>query len=633
MSVQAGVLSFVGRPISPELVDSIDSRLRPFGAEAAGRHAVNGVALVHRSFHVTPEDVSEVQPHIARCGCVMTWDGRLDNRDDLIFDLWRQLGNAPTDVAIAAEAFSTWGVQGLQRLVGDWSLVVWDPRDRSVTLASDYAGIRALYYAEREGALHWSTSLAELVVRLDLCSELDSRFIVGYLTGLNAPELTPYLGVSSVPVGHALVWSRDGRVQRQRFWQLRTGRTEHKTLLDYGVEFRSVFARSVGSRLRAEHSVWAELSGGLDSSSVVCVADYVLKQRSRPQWQLGTVSCISSGSPESDERRFIAAVEEQRQQRSHYVFSESAVDSVDQRWAWVSPHHPFGKSLEMFRIAAQHGGRVLLSGRFGDVVMLNTPEDLGGIFEALAAGHVREVASRAHDWCVNTRRTVWDLTYSLTLEFLPASCRRRSSIGELLSPFGVEGTDPIEGAVQAFHMTRPLAQLWYEAAVGRSSRAIAAEPRGKRLLLADILDCTELRWLQSPPELSPVVYAHPYADRRLVEFMLSVPASVASGPGRPRALMKEALKDVLPARVLGRFSKGYADPLHLRIIKARLPVDLGDLDSWQVVQRSYVDRVHLRNALSDVRNGASRKLKNLLMVVSLERWLATREAQARAALC
>lgn len=194
----------------------------------------------------------------------------------------------------------------------------------------------------------------------------------------------------------------------------------------------------------------------------------------------------------------------------------------------------------------------------------------------------------------------------------------------MLHPFGASTTRPEYAAAEAFHLTAPLAQIWHEHAEARASRLLAILPASRRSFLADVLDSTELRWLQSPPELSPVTYSHPYADRRLIEFMLAIPANVAVQPGQPRALMRAALEGVLPPRVRARFSKGFADPLHLRAIRQRLPADLSELGSWRVVERSYVDPKRLHAALCEVKNGASRRLKNLLLIMALERWLRVR---------
>lgn len=80
------------------------------------------------------------------------WDGRLDNRGDLLFRLGASLPAALTNAALAAAAYDRWGTDGLVHLIGDWSAVIRDRRTGTIVLASDFAGVRPLYTQSRGGA-------------------------------------------------------------------------------------------------------------------------------------------------------------------------------------------------------------------------------------------------------------------------------------------------------------------------------------------------------------------------------------------------------------------------------------------------------------------------------------------------
>src|SRR5689334_17159512 len=83
---------------------------------------------------------------------ILMWNGRLDNRDDL----QRNLADKETaDAALVLAAFERWGVAGLGRVIGDWSAVIHDRRNQAIVLASDYAGVRPLYYRRRNGEISW----------------------------------------------------------------------------------------------------------------------------------------------------------------------------------------------------------------------------------------------------------------------------------------------------------------------------------------------------------------------------------------------------------------------------------------------------------------------------------------------
>src|ERR1043165_7359398 len=76
---------------------------------------------------------------------VLHWDGRLDNRDDLLLRLRDSLGSDTSNAAVARATYERWGISGLVHLIGDWSLVIRDHVNGTTVLASDFAGVRPLY--------------------------------------------------------------------------------------------------------------------------------------------------------------------------------------------------------------------------------------------------------------------------------------------------------------------------------------------------------------------------------------------------------------------------------------------------------------------------------------------------------
>src|ERR1700755_2105790 len=105
---------------------------------------------------------------------VLHWDGRLDNRADLLQRLRDSLRGDASNAAIARAAYERWGADGLVHLVGDWSLVIRDKVNGAIVLASDFAGVRPLYSHVRAGRVQWSSRLQTLVEAAG-ASELDEQ--------------------------------------------------------------------------------------------------------------------------------------------------------------------------------------------------------------------------------------------------------------------------------------------------------------------------------------------------------------------------------------------------------------------------------------------------------------------------
>src|SRR5215469_3768851 len=103
------------------------------------------------------------QVNAAKRSCVLHWDGRLDNRHDLLTLLADSLRDDTCNSAIALAAYQRWGTDGFVHLIGDWSIVIRDDANRATVLASDFAGVRPLYYSVQMGHVFWSSRLQDVV--------------------------------------------------------------------------------------------------------------------------------------------------------------------------------------------------------------------------------------------------------------------------------------------------------------------------------------------------------------------------------------------------------------------------------------------------------------------------------------
>ena len=212
----------------------------------------------------------------ARATETLHWDGRLDNREDLILLLKGWLRGDTSNAALALACYERWGTDGFVHLIGDWSLVIHDHATRTTVLASDFAGVRPLYYHVQLGRVHWSNRLQSLVEETGI-DELDAQYVRGFLVHGACPNRTPYRGIYSVPPGHAVCVSPEKKTIR-RFWTLPAGdEIRHRDERRYEEQLRALFREAVAVRLQSESPVLAELSGGLDSSSVVCMAGRLMR--------------------------------------------------------------------------------------------------------------------------------------------------------------------------------------------------------------------------------------------------------------------------------------------------------------------------------------------------------------------
>jgi asparagine synthase (glutamine-hydrolysing) len=312
MSVQFGRWNTDGKPVDSDYVENVKPVIAPYGPDDGGSFHKTGICILYRAFHTTKESRRESQPHVTDLGAIITWDGRLDNRTDLIRHLRDRLTISSTDVSIVAAAYEEWGTNCFAKLIGDWALSIWETKSRSLILAKDPIGTRHLYYSIENDQITWSTILDPLVLFADHSFALNEEYIAGWFSFFPAAHLTPYVGIHSVPPSCYVV-IRSEKLTLSKYWDFDPGRRiRYHSDAEYEEHFRAVFGEAVRCRLRSDSPILAELSGGMDSSSIVCMADRIIAGGSAETPRLDTISYFNDSEPNWNERPYFTKVEEQR---------------------------------------------------------------------------------------------------------------------------------------------------------------------------------------------------------------------------------------------------------------------------------------------------------------------------------
>lgn len=613
MGAHAGVFFFEGRAV-PDSTETMAAGLRPFAPDGASVRGGAGVAMVVGACGIWINGTTPGMPE-SHHPLAIAWDGRLDNRDDLLLRLGEPPNARLSDAAIVRATLEREGISALRSLVGEWSVAIWDERRRTLHLARDYMGIRPLYYCASNTAVCWSSSLAELVVRTGRAAALSDRFAASFVALRLSCDVTPYDDVRAVPTGTCVTFTAGGTATRQRFWHVQPGSVRFNDPRDYEARLRELWADAVASRLRTHGPVWAELSGGLDSSSVVCMADRLIAGGRAAAPGLQPISHATLRSAEGDERRFIAEVERRIGVRSEILGVEEHIDCEDPDAAWLTPYALRGVALACARRIRERGGRLILSGRAGDAVMGAAPDNSQAVFDDPGRWRIWTAIPAMRQWSRACRKPFLEIAASLARTCLQpghalVAAHRRDSAGAiaLLSP-QLRALVPDDSA----ELQAMLAEV-------RPAKREAA-----RLLLG------YAHWARFDiPVLPPgIVYTYPYTHRPLVEFMLAIPGEEMGRPGLPRALMRRAFAPFVPPRILRRESKGYYPPAAMRGVRAAL-TDLPSIDRLEVVQRGWVDPTALDAAVRAVRDGGSAAGPDVRRVLLLERWLISRNRRAPA---
>lgn len=550
MSVQFGRWNFSGLAAAPEYLEKAAKLLAPYGPDGEGHYSGPGMDIIYRAFHTTRESRRERQPHQLRSGGVLTWDGRLDNREELIRELEVHLAPEATDLAIVAAAYEQWGTKSFAKLVGDWALSIWEPRERALLLAKDFLGSRHLYYTWDKEQITWSTILDPLVLLANKTFQLEEEYIAGWLAFFPAAHLTPYVGIHAVPPS-CFVTIRPEKHAVTKYWDFDPRKQiRYATDAEYEEHFRTVFRESVRRRLRSHAPVLAELSGGMDSSSIVCMADRIIAYGEAETPSLETISYYDDSEPNWNERPYFTRLEETRGRVGCHIDvsassapNSSELDSHGDFFA-ATPGSCTGlneTSRKFGSYLRTQGSRVLLSGIGGDEVTGGVPTPTPELMDAIGRLRLQTLAHGLKVWALDKRKPWLYLFSEAVREFLPPAL---VGVDKPLRPVGW-----LFPAFRARHR---------DALCGYPSRVklFGAPPSFQE----NIFTLGVLRRQTACQELSSAPLherRHPYLDRGLLEFLYAIPREQLVRPGQRRSLMRRALRDIVPSEILNRRRKAY----------------------------------------------------------------------------
>jgi asparagine synthase (glutamine-hydrolysing) len=573
--------------------------IAPYGPDAEGSFNSPSSAIVFRAFHTTAESESEVQPYVSPSDVVITWDGRLDNREDLIRSLGGELSSSATDLGVVAAGYERWGSDCLPKLIGDWALAVWNQRERSLTLARDFIGARHLYYRVQGGQVSWSTILDPLLLFAGNSLAIEEEYLAGWLAFFPAATLTPFTAIRAVPPAHFVVF-QSGKTRTRKYWEFDPGkRVIYQRDEDYEDSFREKFALAVSRRLRSNRPVLAELSGGIDSSSIVCTADELIARSSAECSRLDTISYYDDSEPNWNERPYFTLIEEQRGRAGFHIdVNQVAPLQVSPEMAGfaATPAHiqlPTGSAEQLARCVSSNRNRVLLSGTGGDEVTGGVPSPFAELADLMRCGEWRRLAQQLESWSLEKRRPWLHLLGDTISRFLP---------GQRTSP-------PAPWLKWRFVARHGAAFRGYETRLKISGVLPSFQ---ENLLSVEALRrqlaCHALR-------IEPLLEKRlPYLDRDLLEFLFAIPREQLLRPGQRRSLVRRAMASRVPGEVLYRKRKAYVARVPKQLLQ--LCEQLLTSREWISSSHGIVDCVALRQAVQQIR------LLQAFPVVALNRTLA-----------
>lgn len=619
----AGILRLDGGNAEVSILRDMLHVLAHRGPDGEEVRAEGCIALGHLALHTTPGTEFELQPSSDESGRLwITLDGRLDNRDELADAVDpRAPRSAVSDAALLLRAYERWGEDAISRLIGDFAFALWDGRRRTLICARDALGMRPLYYRVDEETFSFASELGALLAHPPVRARLrpNEGFLGEHLAARPVHlEDTAVQGVLRLRAAHVLVVTSGGLCQR-RYWEPQPQELRCRTDEEYADKCREVLKTAVACRLRSQTPVGVLLSGGLDSSSVLSLGASLWRSGRVRSPGVVALSLVFPGRS-YDERPYIDATSDACGIPSH-ILQGGAIDDAtllaSLNRSLDLPDAPTGEALlrPLLAAARAQGLRVILTGVGGDQWLQGSDfyyADLisQGRWRTLIHLLLRTAADSPFD------RSLGLVLRAGVLPLIPLRARRvaRAVLPRRLVPPWVEPAFARRVDLEA-RLRRPALTPWPHSYAAADVRSLLES--GWEALMKEQADrCSAAYGIE---------YRHPFLDRRLIEFALSLPEDQRQRAEGGKIVLRSAMRGHLPELVRRRVSKAHYSELYLQSFAAlggkacfdRLAIaDLGWVNASRV-QRMYEAGVTAA-ASGDDRYAAS--MIPLWQVLSVERW-------------
>jgi asparagine synthase (glutamine-hydrolysing) len=605
--------------------------LSPLARHEAGAY---DLALGHRRLSILDLSAAGHGPMSYQDGTFwITYNGEVYNYLELRRELQAKgyTFHTATDTEVVLVAYAEWGPACLFRFNGMWAFAIWDAGKRQLFCARDRFGIKPFHYYWDGQLFAFASEIKALLAHPDIPRRPNDAIIYDYLAlgSLDHTNETFFEGIRRLPPSHCLLFDLDRDSLRiQRWWDIEVNPaldddclTEDRQL----AQFRGLLTDAVRLRLRSDVPIGTCLSGGLDSSSIVCLANHLmLEEGAVPRELVGERQKTFSAcfdDPAIDERPYIQQVIEHTGAESNQVFPQGGGGLWEdlERLVWHQ-EEPFGSTSiysqwSVMRLAQQCGVTVLLDGQGGD-------ELLAGYHHYLGPFLAQTVRAQG-PW--------------ITLQTVQAVSAATGQSTALLLGLGLYNSLP--GVAQRVIVNLGNARFRTNPTVSESM----LQPSFKRQFAERrLVHSKHLGYHNLAERLYQDVFVHslpallryedrnsmafslearvPFLDYRLVEFCFSLPVTQRIRDGWTKWVLRQAMDGILPEQVRWRRSKlGFATP-ERQWLQEGIGWVRQLFNQGEVLSEPYLHRQAIRRIRNSPGNGLF-NIPGLWRMVNLEVWL------------
>ncbi len=614
MSGINGIISRIGQEIQPHSLKKMNDITAHRGPDKRQYWAEGKIGLGQCMLMTTPESKYEDLPfHWKKHDLAITADARIDNREELIeaLKITKKAQSIP-DSEIILRSYQKWGEKCPGKLIGDFAFTIWDGEKDEVFCARDHMGVKPFYYHLNHEDFIFSSEIKAISCILGI-NEINEDQIANFLTAyFEDRQSTFYKEIYRLPAAHYLIIKEEDH-ELKRYWKLDPEK-EIKLESDeeYKNKFLEIFTEAVKCRLRSYLPVGSMLSGGMDSSSIVCTAKRLIKDE-----PFYTFSNIFDQVPESDEREYINSILSKNDLKHYFILADEISPLKDfNNVMWYEEEPFFGPNLFLtwsVYAEAQKHVRVILSGFDGDTTLHK--HGAGFLMEYFLKFRyhrlIKEVTEVSKIFKISPSKLLMNALLPLI----------HNQINSLKAILGKEETWKHRGIINKdFAEKRGIYARLKE--MDREEYGYHNSKYLHYFFLKTGLLQSALELHDKASAAFSIETRYPFFDKRLIEFCLALPPEQKLQNGWDRIILRRAMTNILPEKVQWRKEKSDLSPIFSRnlLLFEKTLIEKILYEEFQTIDK-YVDLDKIRTNYDLINKNKIITCPQLWQVISIYCWL------------
>jgi asparagine synthase (glutamine-hydrolysing) len=469
----------------------------------------------------------------------IAFNGEIYNFQNLREDLITKghIFKSDSDTEVIVHAYEEYGLDCVKKFNGMWAFCIYDRRNNTIILGRDQYGIKPLYYYVDDKKIIFSSMISAICCH-DITTSPHDRAIMEYLAHNleDHHDYTFFTAINKIPPDSLLIYDLGTKLHRAYKWYEPVTRKDVDTQT-----IRDSFKESVRLRTISDVPIGSCLSGGIDSSAIVCTLNTIVPDT------FNTYSLIAPGFA-SDESKYIKEVGKNTHVNQYFTqitedeFLQDFEDFVRAQEEPVTGMSPYAQYCVM-KLANRHKAKVLLDGQGGDEIF---------------AGYIYYFGFYYYELLIKGK---W---FTLAREMVHYKKNFKSFYPHKMFAFLL-----LPEVLKYYFWKSVIAPPWINQDYLKAVCADEMDPRWQRMTLPENLTLTLystaiphlLRWEDKNSMRWSIETRPPFLDVNLVENAMSVPSGKKISLGMTKMIFKDAVADVLPSMIRGRKDKiGFAAP-------------------------------------------------------------------------